>query len=166
MATKAKSTHHINVVRDTEAMTVTFSLVEKATEKVIDTLVLKWSDVHEDSRNAVILYGLTTFPRDRTSQNTDVLTKLAAYQTICEETIFAGLWKVEGRKQGKRLTVLQTEVLAKHYKTTLANIEKSWKKLEESKKLEILESEAVVKLIAAATKKVQEVEDVSFDDLT
>lgn len=170
MSDKDVNPHKIVVVRDTEKMTVKFTLIEKATEKTINTLLLNWSDVHDDVKPFVSLYGLSKIPMDRAS-GVDTIAKFDAFQELFDATLKIGLIKLEKQAAGKRLNDTQAEALSIYFskkmrvKVTLRDVRENWKGKSEEDKAKILASPEVLKLIKKLNDDAKSSSNLNFDDL-
>ena len=160
----AKATHGISVDRNTDTMTVTFKLVNKATEKVERTLQIDAKDVHENCKDFTYLYGITKILQDRES-GADILDKLDAYQSCFDDTLKAGILARE-RKSGGPTVRVEVEALAKLKKLTVKQTQTLLSKYEKDDREKILTSAAVqaeVKKLAKAN--ADEPQADAFDDL-
>lgn len=170
MPKKQDKLHLMQVVRDTDKMSVILNVVERATEKVIRTLTFLWADVHKDARKFVMLYGLLSILRDRNSQVPLVQDKLDAFLDTFNETLKIGIIKRDRVSSGKRLTDFQTEVLAKYFArkagkpVSLKDVRDGWHDLSEDQKDTILTRKEVVAMMVAMAKKQATPVAVSFDE--
>ncbi len=170
MPQKADSLHSMQVIRDTKSMSVTFNAIDTASEKIIRTDRFNWKDVHTGCKDFVSLYGITTLLRDRNSAIQMVLAKLEAYRETFDETLLIGNLKRERAAQGKRLTMLQTEVLAKHFSkksksiVSLKDVTDGWSELTEDQKTAILAQPEIITMMTKAAKAPSEAKGVTFDD--
>ena len=159
----AKATHGISVNRNTTDMTVTFSLVNKATEKAEQTLVIDWADVHDDCKDFTSLYGLSKVLQDRESA-ADMMTKLTAYQACFDDTLKAGILARE-RKSGGPTVRIEVEALAKLKGITVKQAQTLIRKYEKDDQEKIFSSEAVQTIVEEMQASTDEAPEGAFDDL-
>ena len=152
----------VKVTRDTENMLVTFQLIKKADESVLQTLTIYWDDVHEDVISFIELYGLTKILQDRCSSS-DVLDKLDDYKALFEETLAIGKLERE-RKSGSGPTVKpEIEALASYKDISVAQAQKLLRQYDKDEQATILASKPVQDELAKLKAKQGEADDL--DDL-
>ncbi len=166
----ADSINAMQVIRDTDTMVVTLNAIDRSSEKVIRTDQIEWAKVHDQCQKFLMLYGTLGFLRDRNSSIQGVINKLDAYKVTFDETLLIGNLVKERAAQGKRLSSLEAETLAKHFSkkskhtVSITQVIAKWATLEEDQKEKILASKEVIDMMTKAAKAPQEVEGVDFDD--
>jgi hypothetical protein len=159
----AKQSHGISVTRNTEDMTVTFKLTDKSTEKVIDSLTIKWADVHDGCRDFTALYGLTKILQDRES-GTGMMEKLQAYQDLFDDTLAQGILNRE-RKGGGPTVRIEVEALAAIKDMTVKQAQTLLQKYDKEDREKILASKPVTDKVAEMKADTEEVAENALDDL-
>lgn len=160
---------HIVVKRDTDSMIATFNLMDTDDETVLDSLSIDWDTVHEDAVPFVQLYGVTKILQDRCS-GVELPLKLKAYDELFQATLEQGITSKPKAEQGRRLKAIESEALAKymseHYKAdvSMTKVSELWSASTEERKLELLEIDRVIELIAEL-KEDAGAGDFNFDDL-
>lgn len=156
-----KATHGISVTRNTENMTVTFDLMNKAEEKSEDQLTIAWDDIHEDCRDFVSLYDLTKILMDRES-GTEMAEKLAAYQSCFDETLAIGKLNRD-RKSGGPTVRIEVEALAKLKDMTVKQAQTLLQKYDKDQREQILTNPAITAMVEEM--KAEEPAAGDLDDL-
>ncbi len=157
----AKATHGLDVIRNTSDMSVTFRLVEKATEKVVDTLTLHWADVHDDAKGWTSLYGLTKVLMDRDSQ-TPMLEKLDAFSANFEATLKIGVLQ-KPRTHTAPTVRIEVEALAAIKNCTVGQAQALLRKYDEETRKKILEGSKVQAKVKQLKAKAEKAEEASGD---
>ena len=159
----AKPTHGLRVSRKTDTMTVTFELVNKATETVEDSLDIEWADVDETQQDMVSLYGLSKFCMDRESAIA-MEHKLGAFQELLDDTLYQGIWDRPRKSSGPTVKI-EIEALAKIKKMTVKQAQTLLRKYSKEQQEEILASKLVTSEVERMTRDQSEVSEDAFDDL-
>lgn len=161
----SKATHGLHVTRNTKDMRIIFDLVNKATEKVEDTLTINWSDVHPDCRDFASLYGVSKILMDKQSA-IDMMSKLEAFQELFDDTLKVGILNRERQSGGPTIRV-EIEALANIKKITAKQAQKLLAKYDKEVREEILTSVKVKNEVAKMAKKFTEeaADEITFDDL-
>lgn len=159
----AKPTHGLRVTRNTDAMTVTFELVNKLTESVEDSLTVNWADVDESQQPMTSLYGLSKFCMDRESAIA-MEHKLGAFQELLEDTLFKGDWDRPRKSSGPTVRI-EVEALARLKKMTVKQAQTLLRKYSKEDQESILASEKVTAQVAEMQADQTEASEDAFDDL-
>ena len=162
MASNFKTSVKLN----TEAMSVDVSIFDKKEEKVVESHSFPASDVHENLRAQIGLYGLSKALQDRASDTPTGPEKLIAMKAVAAQ-FKEGKWAKE-RVVGAAVVSTKVEALAQLKSLTVPQAQTVLKNYTKEQRAAILANPQVVELAAqieAAREADTTVDSASFDDL-
>lgn len=140
-----------------------FEILNRETEEVVEKWDAKASEIHENIRTDVGLYGLSKLLQDRTSETPAGPGKVSAMQEVMA-LLAAGTWEKE-RQVGAPVVSAEVEALAAIYKKTVPEIQAALKGYSAEQRKDILASKPVIAK-AAEIRKAREATPAPTLDLS
>lgn len=165
----SKASYRVKPILDATAMTVLFQVIDRESEKAVETLTLDAKELPDTIRPDIALYGLSKLCMDRTSEvnfsddKTTPKSKLAAVQEIFD-MLKGGVWERE-RKAGAPLISAEIEALAELRKVSVSEMQNALRKYTKEQREQIFANAAVVSKVAEIKAKRAVAEDLDLNDL-
>lgn len=154
-----KSLFRLKVDLKPESAEVHVSVIERATDSVVESGVFSARELPENIRPTVELYGLSKLLQDRTSETESGPSKLAAMNEVMD-MFRAGQYERE-RRAGAPVVSAEVEALAEIKGHTVAQVQAALRKFTKEQREKIFSHPKVVER-AAAIRKGREDADVDF----
>ena len=153
----------LSVKLNAETSSVDVSVKERESDEIIDSHSFPASDVSENLRINVALYGLSKLLQDRSSDVKTGPDKLAAMKQVAEQ-LAAGQWEKE-RKVGAPTVSAEVEALAQFKGITIPQAQAALRKYDKTAREQILGHEKIVQLAAEIREARADEEVADLSDL-
>ena len=162
--------HRVVVDLSLELMAATMTIIDRESEKPVEngSFTLKATDIAENLRPMVALYGIKALLSDRTSDvsfgtGASPEEKMAAWAEVAE-LLKAGTWERE-RKAGAPVVSAEVEALAQLKKITVAEAQTALRKYDKATKEKILANAQIVELAKKIKEDRAKAETLDLGDL-
>lgn len=153
----------LSVNLNTESMSVDVTVKERESGDVVDTFVFPASDIHENLKGNVALYGYSKLLQDRSSDTPTGPDKLAAMKGVAEQ-LAGGQWEKE-RKVGAPTVSCEVEALAQLKQISVPQAQAALRRYDKAQRQKILENDKIVALAAEIREARAGEEVVDISDL-
>lgn len=144
-------------------MSIKVTVIKKEDESVLEEAEFVATEVADNLKGDVALYGLSKLLQDRTSEVEVGPGKIAAMQALFDQ-FKKGVWSAE-RKVGSPVVSAEVEALAQIKGITVAEAQSALKKYSADVKAKILANDQIVKLAEEIRASRKAAEGISLDDL-
>lgn len=158
---KSENPYRLKAELDAAKAVILFTVMNRESEAVVETLEVKASDVAENIRMDVGLYGLSKLLQDRTSEVPAGPGKTASMSEVLA-LLRAGTWEKE-RQVGAPVVSAEVEALAEIYSKTVPQIQAALKGYSAEQRKGILASPKVVAKAAEIRKAREDAGETTLD---
>jgi hypothetical protein len=148
---------------DVEKLAVIVEVLKKDDESVVETGTFEASQLPDNLRPHVALYGLSKLLQDRTSEVETGPGKIAAMNELMEQ-FRQGVWTAE-RKSGSPTVSAEVEALAAIKGLTVAEAQAALRKYDKPVRDKILSNEKIVAKAEEIRKARKTAEGIDLEDL-
>lgn len=144
---KSDNVNRLKVTLDADKGGVQVEVIDRESEKVLETHFFSAREIHSNVRTDVALYGFSKLLQDRTSETPAGPGKVEAMKEVAA-LLAAGVWEKE-RKVGAPVISPEVEALAEIYGKSVAEIQTALKGYSAEQKKEIFAKPRVVEAAKA-----------------
>lgn len=160
---KRTSAYSTAVKLNVETMSVDVTIKERESDEIVDTGSFPASEIHDDLKSHVALYGYSKLLQDRTSDTPTGPDKLAAMKDTAAQ-FAAGQWQKE-RKVGAPTVSAEVEALAQLKSISIPQAQAALRRYDKAQREKILSNDQIVAL-AKEIRAAREAEEVvNLDEL-
>lgn len=142
---KRNSEFRLSFTRDHEKLLVTVNVMEG--EEVAATEVFDFNKVPAENRARLYVYGGSQFLSDRASETETGPAKLTEMKEVFDMLV-KGEW-AKARERGAPTVAVEIEALSRHYKSSIAEAQTTWRGLSKEQREKVAAHPAIAALIVA-----------------